>query len=93
MSLKQKIKDTTVVTDEDKIAILAAVDTYASADIKALEGIIDEFDMVHSKAVSEYKKSVSEVLHDIVIKSSLADQKKLQRAASLVQSGLDELLQ
>lgn len=93
MNLKLKIKSTTLFTDEDKVAILAAVDTYSADDVKALEGIIDEFDTKHSRAVSEYKKSVYGVLDGIVAKSSLSDKKRFQSAASDVRSGIDSLLQ
>jgi len=59
MNLKQKIKETTLFSDEDKIAILAAIDTYSSDDTKQLEAIIDEFDTKYHSAVFEYKKSDS----------------------------------
>lgn len=91
--LKHKIQHTTLFSDEDKIAILAAVDTYSPEDIKALEGIIDEFDAKHSQAISEYKKSVHGVLDTIVVKVSPADKKRFQNAASDVRAGVDALLQ
>ena len=91
--MKQKIHHTTLFSDEDKIAILAAVDTYSTDDVKALEGIIDEFDSKHQKAISEYKKSVYDVLDTIVTKASPTDKKRFQSAASDVRAGVDALLQ
>lgn len=92
-ALKHKIQHTTLFSDEDKIAILAAVDTYAADDIKALEAIVDEFDAKHQEAVSEYKKSVYGVLDTIIAKASPADKKRFQNAASDVRSGVDQFLQ
>ncbi len=93
MNLKQKIANTLLFDDEDKIAILAAVDTYSADDVKALGGIIEEFDNKHQEAVSEYKKSVYGVLDTIVAKASPSDKKRFQNAASDVRSGVDALLQ
>lgn len=93
MILKQKIAQTVLFSDEDKIAILAAVDMYSPEDIKALEGIINEFDAKHQKAISEYKKSVYGVLDTIVAKASPSDKKRFQNAASDVRAGVDALLQ
>ncbi len=92
-ALKHKIQHTTLFSDDDKIAILAAVDTYTAEDVKALEGIIDEFDEKHQEAISEYKKSVYGVLDTIVAKANPSDKKRFQNAAADVRSGLDALLQ
>lgn len=92
-NLKQKIKETTLFSDGDKIAILAAIDTYAPEDIKALEVIIDEFDAAHEKAISEYKKTVYGVLDDIVRKAAPQDKTRLQHSSSTIKSGVDMILQ
>ena len=92
-SLKHKIQHTTLFSDEDKIAILAAVDTYSSEDTKALEVIIDEFDAKHKAAISEYKSSVYGVLDDIVKKANPQDKKRFQNASSTIRTGVDMLLQ
>lgn len=91
--LKLKIQHTTLFSDEDKIAILAAVDTYAESDTKALEAIIEEFDAKHKAAISEYKSSVYGVLDNIVKKASPQDKKRFQSATSTIKSGVDMLLQ
>ncbi|MEK7533529.1 MAG: hypothetical protein AAB542_03785 [Patescibacteria group bacterium] len=91
--LKHKIQHTTLFSDEDKIAILAAVDTYSADDVKALEAIIDEFDTKHQEAVSEYKKSVYGVLDTIVAKASFSDKKRFQNATSDIRTGVEALLQ
>lgn len=93
MNLKQKIKDTVLFSDEDKIVILIAVDRYSAEDIKALEAIIDEFDDKHQEAISEYKKSVYGVLDDIVQKAKPQDKKRFQDASSTIRSGVDMLMQ
>ena len=92
-ALKQKIKETTLFGDEDKIAILAAVDTYSAADTKALEQIIDEFDEKYRASVSEYKKSVYGVLDQIISKAKPQDTARFQSAASAIRSGVDAILE
>lgn len=92
-SLKHKIKNTTLFSDEDKIAVLAAIDTYPESDTKALEGIIDEFDNTYAKSVSDYKKAVYGVLDGITAKQKPEDIPRMQGAAAKIKQGVDELLQ
>lgn len=91
--LNQKIETTTLFSDEDKIAILAAVDDYSEADKKALGDIIDEFDAKHRNAVSEYKTSVQHVLDDIVKKAAPKETKRYQQASYTIRKGIDALFQ
>ena len=81
-ALKQKIKQTAVLSDEDKIEILAAMDGYEEADLTALEKIVDEYDAVHVKAVTQYKAAVYQTL----------DSLNMPQAAAQVKQGIDELL-
>ena len=69
--LKQKIKETTLFSDEDKIAILAAMDSYEVSDRNALEKIIDEFDQTYRQSVAEYKKAVGTTLDTILRRQNL----------------------
>lgn len=91
--LKQKIKETTLFSDEDKIAILAAIDGYSDDDTKALESIIDEFDVTYRAAVSEYKKSITGVLDTLVQKAKPQDKQRFQSAASTIKTGVEQILQ
>jgi len=81
-NLKQKVKETTLFSDEDKIAILAAIDGYPAEETTQLEAIIDEFDITYRAAVSEYKTSVYGVLDTIAQK----------KAASTIKSGVETLI-
>jgi len=81
-NLKQKVKETTLFSDEDKIAILAAIDGYPPEETTQLEAIIDEFDITYRAAVSEYKTSVYGVLDTIAQKN----------AASTIKSGVETLI-
>ena len=92
-SLKQKIKNTTLLSDEDKIAVLAAIDTYSESDTKTLEVIIDGFDGIHTRSLAEYKKSVFEVLDNITAKQKPDDAPRMQGATAQIKQGVDELLQ
>ncbi len=87
-SLKQKIKKTTLFSDEDKIAILVAVDGYSASDVKALEKIVDEFDQAHTRAVTDYKKAVYGVLEDIVVKQKSEDAPRMQGATDQIKQGI-----
>ena len=91
--LKQKIKHTTLLSDEDKIAILVEVDEYSESDIHALEKIIDEFDATTARATVEYKKAVYETLDGIAAKQKPDDALRMHAAAAQIKQGVDELLQ
>lgn len=82
--LKQKIKNSTLLSDEDKIAVLAAIDTYSESDTKALEGIIDEFDRTYTQSVADYKKAVYETLDGIVAKQKPEDAPRMQTATAQI---------
>lgn len=88
----QKIKETTLFSDEDKIAILTAIDTYPAEETKKIEAIIDEFDATYNTAVSEYKASVYFVLDDIVTKAKPSDKQRFQNATSTIKSGVEMIL-
>ncbi len=93
MELKQKIANTTLFSDEDKVSIMAALETYDASDLESLEAIIDEFDARHQEAVSEYKSSVYEALNEIVKKAAPSDKQRFQNAASDIRAGVDAMLQ
>lgn len=81
-TLKEKIKNTSLLSDEDKIAILVAMDGYEESDLEELGKIIDEFDAAHAKAVSDYKAAVYQTL----------DSLGMPQPAAQVKQGIDELL-
>lgn len=83
IQLKAKIKNTSLLSDEDKIAILAAVDGYGESDVSALEKIIDAFDATHAKAIFDYKAVVYKTL----------DSLNMPQPAAQVKQGIDQLLQ
>lgn len=89
--LKQKIKNTTLLGDEDKIAILVAVDGYPESDVSALEKIIDEFDQAHTQAVAEYKKAVYATLDGIVDKQKMEDAPIMKTATDQIKQGVEVL--
>ncbi|MBI5620548.1 hypothetical protein HY949_02100 [Candidatus Gottesmanbacteria bacterium] len=92
-TLKEKIKNTTLLSDEDKIAILVAVDGYGEADTKALEKIIDEFDSSFARSVADYKKAVFGVLDTIAANQKPDDAPRIRGAAGQIKTGIDGLLQ
>jgi hypothetical protein len=91
-NLKQKIKETMLFSDEDKIAIQTAMDSYSGEDITKLETIIDEFDRKYTEAKGAYKKSVDDVLNTIVSQAKPEEKQKLQNATSTIRSGIDQIL-
>lgn len=90
-SLKHKIKNTTLLSDEDKIATLVAVDGYSPSDVKALEKIVDEFDQAHTRAVTDYKKAVYGVLDEIVVKQKPEDAPRMQTATAQIKQGISSI--
>lgn len=92
-TLKQKIKQTSLLSDEDKIAILVAVDTYLESETKTLENIIDEFDRTYAQSVVDYKKAVYGVLDGIAANRKPDDAPRMQAATAQIKQGVDTLLQ
>lgn len=90
--LKLKIKNTTLLSDEDKVAVLAAIDTYQRSDTEALGKIIDEFDKTHSQSVAEYKKNVYDVLDSIAANQKPSDAPRMKSSVDQIKSGIDSLL-
>lgn len=88
---KEKIKNTTLLSDEDKIAILVAVDGYPESDTEALEKIIDAFDQAHAGAVADYKKAVYATLDGIVDKQKIEDGPSMKAATDQIKQGVEEL--
>ncbi len=91
-TLKEKIKNTTLLSDEDKIAILVAVDGYSESDMQALKMIVDDFDQAHARSVAEYKKAVYSVLDTIAANQKSEDAPRMQGAAAQIKQGVDALL-
>ncbi len=91
-TVKEKIKNTQLLSDEDKIAILTAVDGYEKPDLTALEKIIDEFDATHTQSVVEYKRGVYGVLDTIAANQKPDDAPRMKAATDQIKSGVDTLL-
>lgn len=92
ISLKQKIKETTLFDDNDKIAVLAAMDLYSADDLNSLKNIIDDFDHEYKLSVTEYKKSINMVLDKVVKQSKPSDISKMQSSATMIRTGIDTIL-
>lgn len=91
-SLKQKIKNTVLFDDEDKIAILTAIDSFSLDDLKALEGIIDEYDAKHKEVVSEFKSNILSTLDGIDANATPDDKLRLKQATDQIRVGLHTVL-
>ncbi len=91
-TIKEKIKNTALLGDEDKIAILAAMDGYSQSDVQELERIVDEFDQAYSRSVAQYKKVVYGVLDDIASHAKPDDAARMHAATAQVKEGVDTLL-
>lgn len=87
--LKQKIKNTALFIPEEKVDILAAIDTFSDNDILELESIIDEYDGTYKGMLSTFRKSMFEELDSIQAKTSKDKLSQMKQAIDKIKSGLD----
>ena len=91
-NIKQKIKNTTLFSDEEKVDILAAIDTYSHKDVIHIEAIIDEYDISRVQAGNAYRTEVFNALDTIVKQAKPVDIKRIKNATENIRHGLDTIL-
>lgn len=87
--LKQKVKNTALFTSDEKIEILASVDTFSDSDKAQLGDIVDEYDREYVKIMSNFKQCMVSELDSIEKKTSPADLARMHEAVAKIKSGLD----
>lgn len=86
--LKQKIKETQLFTPQEKIDILASIDTIGDEDQKKLTAIIDEYDAKHKTITQTFKTNVLGELDGIVKDAKPEDKDRIAASAEKIKSGL-----
>lgn len=90
--LKQKIKETTLFDAEDKINILAAIDTFPASDLSELERIIDEYDQKRNKIVGSFRDSMLKTLDSIVLNAKPEDRARIHAATDQIRLGFRTMI-
>lgn len=88
-NLKQKIKRTALFTSDEKVEILAAIDTFSDSDITELESIIDEYDGKYKEILSTFRKNMFEELDSIQAKTPKNTVMQMEQAIDQIKSGLN----
>ena len=87
--LKQKVKNTALFTPDEKIEILASIDTFSDSDKAQLGDIVDEYDREYVKIMANFRQSMVSELDSIVKKTPPADLARMHEAVAKIKSGLD----
>jgi hypothetical protein len=86
--LKQKIQHTALFTPEEKVEILANIDTFSPSDIQGLTSIVDEYDAKHAQIVTTFKENMLSELDAIGKNASPDRAQKMQAAVEQIRSGI-----
>lgn len=86
--LKGKIKRTALFTQEEKVEILAAIDTFSKHDVDELESIIDEYDRKYKKIVTTFRQNMFDELDRIQKQTSPENLEHMKKAIEKIKSGL-----
>lgn len=87
-TLKQKIRDTQLFVPEEKVEILAAIDTFSEHDIQELESIVDEYDAKYKGILSTFRQNMFEELERIQKQTSPEKLAQMKHATEKIKSGL-----
>ncbi|OGG04274.1 hypothetical protein A2Z33_03945 [Candidatus Gottesmanbacteria bacterium RBG_16_52_11] len=90
--LKQKIKNTGLFEDDDKVEILASLDALTLSDLKELESIIDEFDAKQAEIQTEFNDKVMTELDNIDKDAKDEDRDRTHHATDAIRAGLTTVL-
>ncbi|MBI3560037.1 hypothetical protein HY087_02840 [Candidatus Gottesmanbacteria bacterium] len=90
--LKKKIQETMLFAPQEKIDILASLDTISSNDKTKLEAIIDEYDAKYTKITQTFKTNVLGELDGIVRDAKSKDKDRITASAGKIKSGLASII-
>lgn len=90
--LKQKIKNTALFAPDEKIDILAAIDTFSQSDITELESIVDEYDAKYHDIMHTFKANMMGELDSMLAKAKPGSKPKLSEAVEKIRSGFTAII-
>ncbi len=68
--LKQKIANTHLFAEYEKVAILSQLDEYSDQDKKVLEDVLNEYDRKYNEVVLSFRSRINKELDEITKKAS-----------------------
>lgn len=91
-TLKQKVKNTALLADEEKVDILAALDGYTETDRHELESIIDEYNTEHARILNTFEKNMDKELDAIVGSADPSKKAQLTAASNQIKQGISAVV-
>lgn len=88
-ALAQKVKNTALFTPDEKVEILAAIDTFSDSDKNELSDIVDEYDREFSNITANFKQNMVNHLDQMQTNSPQGSTEKFREAVEKIKSGLD----
>ena len=88
-TLKLKIKNTALFTPEEKIEVLAGIDTFTESDKTQLADIVDEYDRKFAVILSTFKRNMIAELDTIEKNTPKTGASRMREAVDKIKSGLD----
>jgi hypothetical protein len=90
--LKQKIKNTALFSADEKVEILAAIDTFSQGDLTELTDIVDEYDRAYADITHTFKHNMLDELESIKKNVKSGDRAHMEAAIEKISSGLHGLI-
>ena len=87
--LAQKVKNTALFTPDEKVEILAAIDTFSDSDKAQLTDIVEEYDRKFDNITATFKQNMINHLDDMEKKMPQGNMEKFREAIKKIKSGLD----
>ena len=87
--LAQKIKNTALFSSDEKVEILASIETFSDSDKLQLADIVDEYDRKFSDILSTFKQNMNSKLDEMEKTTSPASVDTMREAVGKIKSGLD----
>lgn len=89
--LAKQVKFTTLFTSDEKIEILASLDTFSHADREQLADIISEYDQQFDSILATFKQNMNTKLDEMEKNTSPANVIAMREAVEKIKSGLDAI--
>jgi hypothetical protein len=89
MDMKEKIKNTRLFTNLEKIELLTKIDIFSSESIKQLESIIDDYDQSLKEIKSEFNFELEQEIEKL--QQITTDPNSIEALAT-IKTGLNKIL-
>ncbi len=89
--LAKQIKLTTLFTSDEKIDILASLDTFSESDRIQLKDIVAEYDQKFDSILVTFKQNMNSKLDEMVKNTPSTNVTTMRKAVAKIKSGLDAI--